>query len=279
MGQIETSILFQDIIFLDDVRKLTGRQCADYFLHIFVIQGSLRFRVGDNEFLAKANDGVILIEGKPVCVLDVSEDLLTTVLLLSNKYLQVNMPKISFNVKGLTFYHERPIMSMNNEDMKLCLSDLEDIRRRLSMEGHIYFKEVLMRSIDNFTYDIFDIYTRCNQEQTSKGGQESIITQHFINLLEENVLHDRTVEFYADKLCVTPKYLSRVCLQSTGHTASYWIAQFALTRMLEMLTDTDKSLTEISNEVNFQSLSHFTRFVKKHTGLTPSEYRMKKGKG
>lgn len=179
----------------------------------------------------------------------------------------------------LSFYYDNPIMQMSAEDMDLCLRDLEDIRLRLQQAGHIYHQETLKRSIENFTYDIFDIYTRCNQEQASKGGQEALVTQRFIDQLKDHVMKERRVEFYADKLCVTPKYLSRVCRQSTGHHASYWISQFALTHMLELLTNTDKSLTEISNEVNFQSLSHFTRYIKSHTGLTPSEFRMKKQKG
>ncbi len=103
-----------------------------------------------------------------------------------------------------------------------------------------------------------------------------MVTQESINLLRSNVRKQRTVAFYAQELCVTPKYLSRVCLQSTGHNASYWIGQFAVSEMLEELSKSSLTLTEISIRFHFQSLSHFTRFIKQHTGMTPSEFRMKK---
>ncbi len=268
-----------DIFFCEDIFEACGGKYNDYLLHIFIIEGSMSFRLNNNLFQAKAGSGVILIEGKPLQDLRVSADAKTVVFLKSKYYHQAHPLRMTHHVRGLKFYYDNPIMQMSAEDMELCLRDLEDIRHRLQQEGHIYHQETLKRSIENFTYDIFDIYTRCNQEQATKGGQEALVTQQFIDLLKDHVMRERTVEFYADKLFVTPKYLSRVCQQSTGHHASFWITQFALTHMLELLTDTDKSLTEISNEVNFQSLSHFTRFIKNHTGLTPSEFRMKKRKG
>lgn len=271
--------LKSDVFFCEDIFEACGGKYNDYLLHIFITKGSISFSLNDKQFQAKAGSGVILIEGKPLQDLRVSADAKTVVFLKSKYYHQAHPLIITHHVMRLSFYYDNPIMQMSAEDMDLCLRDLEDIRLRLLQEGHIYHQETLKRSIENFTYDIFDIYTRCNQEQASKGGQEALVTQRFIDLLKDHVMKERTVEFYADKLFVTPKYLSRVCQQSTGHNASFWIAQFALTHMLELLTNTDKSLTEISNEVNFQSLSHFTRFIKSHTGLTPSEYRMKKRKG
>lgn len=276
MNGISIDIKEQDILFTDDLTEVCSYLYAHYYLHIFVLSGTLSLQVGERQYTGKANDGIILIEGKPIRVMKKSDDVRITAMLLSNKYLQAYMPKISFNVKGLTFYYDHPIMSMDDEDMQLCLTDMDDIRRRLVQKQHLYYKEVLRRSIDNFTYDIFDIYTRCNQAQATKGGQEALVTQHFIDLLKVHVRTERMVEFYADKLCVTPKYLSRVCQASTGHPASYWISQYALGLMLERLTESNHSLTDISNEFNFQSLSHFTRFIKKHTGITPSAHRMRK---
>ncbi len=267
-----------DLFFSEDIREACSGKYCDYLLHIFITKGNVSFRLNDKQYQAQAGCGIILIEGKPLQELSVRAGTKAVVFLKSQFYNQANPLKITHNIKGLSFYYDNPIMQMSAEEMDLCLKDLDDIRNRLQQDGHLYHQETLKRAIENFTYDIFDIYTRCNQEQSSKGGQEALVTQRFIDLLKDHVMKERTVKFYADKLCVTPKYLSRVCCLSTGRSASYWISQFALTRMLELLTDSDKSLTEISHEVNFQSLSHFTRFIKSHTGLTPSEFRMKKRK-
>ena len=267
-----------DILFSEDIQEACGGKYNDYLLHIFIIKGSMSFTLNDTAYEANAGSGIILIEGKPLQDIKVSADMHAIILLKSLRYHLANPVKVSHNIKGLIYYYDNPIMQMDAADMNLCLRDLDDIKYRLQQTCHLYHQETLRRSVDNFVYDIFDIYARCNSKQSSKGGQEALVTQQFIDLLQQHVRQTRTVESYADKLCVTPKYLSRVCLQSTGHNASYWISHFALWQMLEELTGTDRTLTDISNEFCFQNLSHFTRFIKSHTGLTPSEYRMKKRK-
>lgn len=276
MNQNQWNIQEQDIIFTDDILEACKATYQDYYLHIFLTSGSVRLRIKDKPFHASAGSGIVLIEGKPIQVLEVSDDAAATILLLSARYLKAGMPKITYNIKGLTYYYDHPVIPMTSEQMEQCLKDVEDIRSRCRNKEHLYYAETLKRSIDNFTYDLFDIYTRSYDKQTAKGGQAAYITQEFVNLLKASLQQERSVEYYADKLCVTPKYLSRACMQTTGHPASYWIGRFTLTRILEELTESNKTLTEISEAFNFQTLSHFTRFVKSHTGMTPSEYRMKK---
>jgi AraC-like DNA-binding protein len=274
----KTEIHAQDILFTDDVHQ-AFHLYADYYLHLFIRQGEVEFSIAERRHRAGRGCGVILIEGKPISDVKTSHDFQADILLISRSYLWMYMPRITFHIKGLTFYYDHPLMQMNDEQMEQCLLDLDDIRRRIKQKSHIYHTETLRRAIDNFSYDIFDIYTRCNNERETKGGQEALVTQEFINLLKTHVQHMRTVAFYADKLFVTPKYLSRVCMQSTGHNASYWIAQFAVAQMLEVLNNSQQTLTEISQAFHFQSLSHFTRFIKKHTGIPPSSYRKKSQMG
>ena len=276
MVQQQTDILADDILYTEDVIQACSEQYKDYFLHIFVRRGSVSFRLNEQLYRATANYGIILIEGKPIEVVHVAANTRAFVLLISSRYLMQHMPKINYNIKGLTYYHNNPLMAMSREEMTQCSRDVDDIMRRWHQRTHLYFMETLMRAVDNFTYDLFDIYARCNGEQTAKGGQETIVTQQFIAMLEKDVQQQRRVDYYAERLFVTPKYLSRVCQQATGHNASYWINRFALARISEALTTTDQSLTNISNAFGFPSLSHFTRFVKTHTGMTPTEFRYKR---
>ena len=85
----------------------------------------------------------------------------------------------------------------------------------------------------------------------------------------------REVAFYADKLCITPKYLSQVARTVTNLPASQWIQFYAAFELVSLLNDTTKTLTEVSNLMHFENISHFSRYVKKTLGKTPSEYRNK----
>ncbi|MCR5574280.1 MAG: helix-turn-helix domain-containing protein [Bacteroidaceae bacterium] len=269
----QNNIQEQDFLFLHDVEEACSGQYALYFLHIFIQKGSMSFRINERLLQAHTGYGIILIDGKPLQDLHTSTDFDAEIFLISTNYLQANMPRITKNVKGLTFYYDNPLMPMTEADMQRCLMDLQDILMRLQEGLHLYHAETLQRSIDNFTFDLFDIYTRCNSKQAAKDRQAAIITQRFVNLLKEHVKVHRQVEFYAEKLCITPKYLSRVCQETTGQNASHWIIQFTLSRIIEELADGSKSLTEISDAYNFKALSHFTRYIKQHTGMTPSEYQ------
>lgn len=266
----------EHVVISRNLATLISEPYQSYYQHIFLTRGYLALQVGEREHEVKAGEGIILIEGKPIKMLSCSDDLEVVGLLLSRKYTYSYQPKINFNIKALPFYYQNPVMSMNPQQMEICIDGLNHIELRLNQTGHLYYFETLRRTIDIFTYDIFSIYTKCNNKQAANGGQESIVAQKFIHLAKEMVKTERTVAYYADCLYVTPKYLSKACIHTTGHNASYWIGQFALSLMLEQIMQTDKTLSSISDEFRFQNLSHFTRFIKERTGSSPSEFRKKR---
>lgn len=113
-----------------------------------------------------------------------------------------------------------------------------------------------------------------NSEGFPDNSTASLFTR-FMNQLAIHSKTEREVAFYADKLCVSPKYLSEVVKKSSGHPASYWINGFAMQEVLALLKRFDLTFAEIADEMNFYNPAHFTRFVKKQMGLSPTELRMK----
>ncbi|MDD6687604.1 helix-turn-helix domain-containing protein [Sodaliphilus pleomorphus] len=77
---------------------------------------------------------------------------------------------------------------------------------------------------------------------------------------------EREVAYYADILCITPKYLSQVSRTITGLPASQWIQFYASFELVSLLNDTTKTLTEVSDLMHFENVSHFSRYVKKTLG-------------
>lgn len=83
----------------------------------------------------------------------------------------------------------------------------------------------------------------------------------------------RTVAWYADRLNVTPKHLSETVKRATGHSVMYFISQHTLSIVIDLLKNSPLSLSQLSEELGFSSLSYFTRYVRKHLGMSPSDYR------
>ena len=84
---------------------------------------------------------------------------------------------------------------------------------------------------------------------------------------------ERSVAFYAERMCMTPKYLSTLVKDASGKTATEWIDAFLLLEAENLLIYSELTVKEIGYRLHFQSIPSFHKFFKKQTGMTPNEYR------
>lgn len=102
--------------------------------------------------------------------------------------------------------------------------------------------------------------------------------QRFLAILTHTELKHQPIQYYADLLFVSPKYLSTVCKQTSGKTASQWIIEFTLEDIRYQLLSTNHTLKEIANHLGFPNSSFFGKFVKQHFGVSPRALREKVSK-
>jgi YesN/AraC family two-component response regulator len=84
------------------------------------------------------------------------------------------------------------------------------------------------------------------------------------------------VQYYADKLCITPKYLTIITRQVSDRSAAAWITRTVILNAKALLSSTQLSVQQISARLNFPNPSFFGQYFLRHTGLTPKEYRRQK---
>jgi AraC-like DNA-binding protein len=106
---------------------------------------------------------------------------------------------------------------------------------------------------------------------TQSRGQT--IFDRFISLVNQHAAREHHIGFYADRLCLTERYLSSVVRQASGTTAKEWIDRALVTRIKAELRHTDKAIARISDEMNFPNPSFFTKYFKRLTSMTPAEFR------
>lgn len=104
-------------------------------------------------------------------------------------------------------------------------------------------------------------------------NQASRITDQFMALVRQYFRSEHFINFYADKLEMTPKHLSRTIKAQTGYSAGEWIERFLLVEAKVMLRSSALNVQQISTQLNFPSQSTFGKFFKKNTGVSPKEYR------
>jgi AraC-like DNA-binding protein len=89
-------------------------------------------------------------------------------------------------------------------------------------------------------------------------------------------MNDNLAEVYADQLCLTPKYFSKVIKDNSGASASEWIDNYVILETKALLKSTNMTILQISDELNFPSQSFFGKYFKRVTGMSPKSYRENK---
>ena len=124
------------------------------------------------------------------------------------------------------------------------------------------------------TYRLCSIYSRRMIEEKNVAGHKIDTFIKLIRLIEKYYMQERGVAFYADKLCLSPKYLSALSKSVCGYTVQELVFRAIIRKSIFWLKNTNKSVQEISDELNFPNASFFGTFFKKQTGLAPSHYRL-----
>ena len=263
-----------DFVFTDDFNECCRDDYADYCLHILCLKGAAQFAVGDTMFNVIGGDAIIKSSGKPITHVRCSSEFRIRALLISWRFLNANTPKSSYNAIGAIATTQNPVMPMQQADLERCLLNFKEIRRRLDQPYHNFFADVIGRAVEMMILDFYDIHARMTHQSIEGVSQASRILQRFVALLQEGLYKkERSVEYYALRLFITPKYLSEACVAVSGHNASYWIERYTAQEVAHQLSDRSKSLVEIADELNFSSPSYLSRYVKRIFGCSPTDYR------
>lgn len=170
--------------------------------------------------------------------------------------------------------YEHPIFMIPNDkqnDMNLWLSMMDWIETNMTEK----YKHMMLRNQwHNFFLGLESVLKHQLTEKDIKAISSSRkMFDEFCKLLSENCRKHHDVKFYADKLCITPFYLSRITKRVYTVSPKEMIDRQIVMEIKLLLTSTELSVKEISERYNFESSSYLGRYFRRHIGMTPSEYR------
>ena len=117
------------------------------------------------------------------------------------------------------------------------------------------------------------LYHRQYDTQALSRSREQTIFNRFIQLVGMHCAEHHQIGYYASRMCLTERYLTTVIRQNSGVTAKRWIDQALIMRIKVELRHTDKTVTQISDDLHFPNPSFFCRYFKRETGMTPGKFR------
>ncbi|KAA6326959.1 Arabinose operon regulatory protein [termite gut metagenome] len=122
-------------------------------------------------------------------------------------------------------------------------------------------------------FEIASIYTKRNPIVQENVLRKDLLVRKFMFLVAKNYHLHREVEYYVNELCITPRYLSSVIKEKTGAGALSWINTMVIRQAKHLLRNNKMSVLQVSDELNFANPSFFGQYFKKHTGMTPKNFR------
>lgn len=242
-------------------------------LAVFIcLDGSCTADVNYKRYTLRKNQVLITMPYRMISVREHSSDCLVTGFFLGVDYYTRN------NISGPDYsvirqVQKHPQVTFTDEQMRRLMNLHSVILERYD-NMDTYSEECMKALIFSFMAEIKCIYEK-NAPEISEAvlTRQEKITDDFFGLLVRDFKEQRSVSYYADRLFLTPKYLSAVIKKVTGHTINEWINEMIINHTKVLLKTTDKTALEISEELNFSSPSFFGRFFRQYTGMTPMQFR------
>lgn len=237
-------------------------------------KGYFCFDVNKKKFTARAGETVFLSEGNNFSIGELSDDLRVSILFY---HIDPIREILGSSIVAMYLY-----TTLTPEPCYVWTSGEEsDLARYIALLGR--HRKSAQNPFDNheckllllaLTYRLCSIYSRRIIEEKNVAGHKIDTFIKLIRLIEKYYMQERGVAFYADKLCLSPKYLSALSKSVCGYTVQELVFRAIIRKSIFWLKNTNKSVQEISDDLNFPNASFFGTFFKKQTGLAPSYYRI-----
>lgn len=137
----------------------------------------------------------------------------------------------------------------------------------------MFRRESVILLLRVFFWDIFVQFRRDTDKGSVRYTHKEELAFRFFNLVTEHYSTNRDVSFYAGLLCISPKYLTMVMRDVTGRSAKDWIVEHTLLEIKSLLRDASLDIKDVVRITKFPNQSLLSRFFRKHTGMSPSQYR------
>lgn len=235
-------------------------------------QGKLCIRIDYKEYDLSANNLFVILPKHIFTVLSQSDDLQLKILFTSLDYIR-HLPIVpDFEVLKQT--NMTPYLVITREQLQQ-LTKLYSVLEAYDTDN-VRNKQIRTGLTLSLILIVVSMFENSKQEvQTPTISRAENLTRQFFSLLLQYCTRKKNVRFYADKLCITPKYLSMTVKSITGHPVQEWLNEAVMLEAKRYIKTTDLTIQQIADELHFTTSSSFVRFFKQQAGCTPSAYRKK----
>lgn len=234
-----------------------------------ITNGRARVLINLIEYIFRPNYISLIAPGSIIQIIETSQDFDAHMMAIEHNFLPVSGKEEFFahflqRKKNLLL----PLTTTEQVQIENFITVMWDV-----LQEPVFRKEVIQHLLAGLLYNIEYIAKNKGQSESSPLTHQNDIFQRFISLVNTYSKTERNVSFYADKLCLTPRYLNTVIRQASQQTVMDWINQSIILEAKVLLKHSNRLVYQISDELNFPNPSFSSKFFKRMTGMTPQEYQ------
>jgi len=247
----------------------------DYYALCICTAGEINIEIDRQKYRVDAHSFLIAAPSTIVKFGKASDDFTMKLLFFDKNFLIKNISN-PFIIEKMNLFSKGSynIIKTTSKNSSLLQNLLDYLEKKSKKKGK-FTEEIIRTIIFNLLLETAEIIEQENLVNPGKEEGKKDLYLKFGKLIRENITRERTVQFYADQLHVSNKYLIEIIKKASGKTPHEVIDEALLKEAYVMLGNPDVTISEIAFELQFNSASAFGRFFKKHTTLSPSEYRIK----
>ena len=247
----------------------------NFILMALCKKGRAQYSIDTREQMVKPGDLLFISERHIVDNYMASPDFECLCIMVSTAFYHDFVQNVKNVSSLLIFSTNNPVVQLTPREIQVYSNYYQTIREKMADSNHHYRTDLVKALLLAMFYDMSNVIWRVEQQGTKTKKRADAIFAQFIRLLEENYRHERRVSWYAQQLCITPKYLSEIVKQVSKRTTNEWIDSYVILEIRVQLRNSTKNIKQICNELHFPNQSFMGKYFKEHVGVSPSEYRKK----
>lgn len=267
------SVRYNQPFYENDLFKFHFR--SDFLTVLLIVKGELTFSLNLEGYTAKQNSLIIVAPNAIKKVGVVSKDTIVSGVNFTIEFLTaIGMPKNAVELLDYFSSQFSPHWHLDRKDASALQPIIQQLNSRVTaLNEHVYGKELLYHTFYIFLYEVYGLSKKYAVPIHHHVTRKENLVKDYTQLVQKQFRSQRNITTYAAQLNITPKYLTETVKEITGKTAGEIIDDFVLLEAKLLLDNPALSIAEIADELHFSDQSFFGKYFKRHSGLSPKEYR------
>lgn len=273
---INNGAIGKDIVLLDEPvipSDLNYPFKVDVTSVIICLKGSIKGTVNLTKIETKGPGLIVLLHESILQFEDISDDFSALFIIMSQAFL--NNLNIEERIPAFLSIKQIPYISLQNqkEELDSLINYYKTMQRISVYKDNPYQMNIAKHYTIAFFYGLGYSFHLKEQVNTNNKSRYDKLFDDFLFLVQKHYKNERSLDFYASELCLSPKHLSKVIRKKTGKSPVEWIKEYVIHNAQALLKSTDMTIQQISDEFDFPSQSFFGKYFKRAVGVSPKNYR------